>query len=80
MRHPIHQHRTLSLFDARAPKEKGSREWASFSAVHDDQLGAYRVVKPKKPIVIKGPRNFLRIINPPPTRAFRPFHTLRGAH
>jgi len=69
----MHQYRTLSLFDAHSPREKGSREWGAFRAVHEDRVGAYRVEQPRKPLIVRGPRNFLRIILPP-TRALRAAH------
>jgi len=79
MKHPMHQHRTLSLFDAHAPREKGSREWSAFSAVREDRVGAYRVATPRKPLVVRGPSHILRIINPLSQSHPSP-HILRSAH
>jgi hypothetical protein len=77
MKNPIHPHRTLSLFDFRAPREKGSREWSTFSAVREDRLGAYRVATPRKPLVVRGPSRILRIIAP---HYHHQSNTLRSAH
>jgi len=73
MKHPTQQNRTLSLFDRHMPREKGSREWGTFTAVHEDSVGAYCVALPTKPIIVRGPRNLLHIINPP-SRFLRSAH------
>ena len=77
MQHPIHSHRTISLFDVHAPREKGSREWSAFSAVREDRVGAYRVATPRRPLVVRGPSHILRIIAP---HYHNPSHILRSAH
>ena len=69
----MHTKRSLSLFDIHAPSERGSREWSTFSAVREDNAGAYRVAMPQKPMAIRGPHNILRIITPQ-------FRTFRSAH
>lgn len=61
----MHMSDTLRLFEI--PHEKGHREWSAFSAVREDRAGGYRVALPNKPLVVKGPRHFLRII---PVRTF----------
>lgn len=70
MSNHVRAQQTLSLFD-RKPAEKGAGEWQTFTSVSEDRVGIYRVAEPKKTIVVRGPRNFLRIITPPRPRKLR---------
>ncbi|MBI2613146.1 hypothetical protein HYW59_05100 [Candidatus Kaiserbacteria bacterium] len=56
------------------PEEKGSGEWNTFNIIRDDRVDAYRVAKPRRPIVLREPHHVLRIVYP--QHEFR----FRGAH
>jgi hypothetical protein len=66
--------RMLPLFDSTGAGEKGSGEWATFTAVANDRISMFRVARPQKTFVARGPRNILHIITPPRPRRLRLTH------
>lgn len=46
------------------PHEKGSGEWQTWNAVRDDKVDSFRVLQPRRPIVLREPNRVLRIVYP----------------